>query len=184
MIIVANSFIYNPNNLKVVRHVDKNKLNNYSKIQLSHYSRPNNNFNYFNYYAYKYISTFEYKSKTQLTKLLIANDKTVTVHQYLENSDYLKLLTTSIIFCDYIDCSASNTIVECIATCTPIILNRLPAIVEYLGEDYPLYFDKIYNSETNSYYLTQENLISAYEYFIKLRKCLNIDKTDHIIRNI
>ena len=138
------------------------QINNNSNLQ--NYSRSTNNFNYYNYYAYKYIKQFEYKSKSQLTKLLINNNKTVTVHNYLENNDYLTLLTNNIIFCDYIDCSASNTIVECIATCTPIILNRLPAIVEYLGDDYPLYFDKIYNSETDSYHLTKQDLVSTYNY--------------------
>ena len=149
------------------------KINNNYKLQ--NYSRSSTNFNYYNYYAYKYIKQFEYKSKTQLTKLLINNNKTVTIHNYLENNDYLKVLTNNIIFCDYIDCSASNTIVECIATCTPIILNRLPAIVEYLGDDYPLYFDKIYNSETDTYHLTKEDLVSTYNYFINMHKSLNIN---------
>jgi hypothetical protein len=46
-----------------------------------------------------------------------------------------------VVFVDFIECSAANTIVECMARGNPIIVNRFPSVVEYLGESYPLYFD-------------------------------------------
>ena len=171
-------------NNEIVKEDIKNQLSNLdlqNNIIIStpqnevQYSRCNSDFNYYNYYAFKYIEQFTNKSKTQLNKLLVNNNKSVTVHEYLENSEYLNILTNNIIFCDYIDCSASNTIVECIATHTPIIVNRLPAVVEYLGEDYPLYFDKIYNSETDSFHLTDQNLSDTYNHFIKMKKDNHID---------
>ena len=61
--------------------------------------------------------------------------------QYLENSDYIHLLTTSIGFSFFDDCSASNSILEHIMTHTPLIINRIPPIEEYLGRDYPLFID-------------------------------------------
>ena len=41
---------------------------------------------------------------------------------------------------DLIDASASNTVVECLARGTPLLVNRLPAVEEYLGTDYPLFY--------------------------------------------
>jgi hypothetical protein len=39
-----------------------------------------------------------------------------------------------------VDASAVNTIIECIVRTTPIVVNKHPAVVELLGEKYPLYF--------------------------------------------
>ena len=33
--------------------------------------------------------------------------------------------------------------IECIARATPILVNPIPAVKEYLGKDYPLYFDSL-----------------------------------------
>ena len=38
---------------------------------------------------------------------------------------------------------ANNAVVECIVRNTPLVVNRLPALEEYLGKDYPLFFDRI-----------------------------------------
>lgn len=65
----------------------------------------------------------------------------VEVIDRLSNDRYDELLSRSIVLCELFDASASNTIIEAIARNTPIIVNRHPAAVEYLGEDYPLLFD-------------------------------------------
>ncbi len=57
----------------------------------------------------------------------------------LSNSEYDKLLTENIAFAFLHDSSANNSVIECLARATPIVVNPLPAVVEYLGEDYPLY---------------------------------------------
>ena len=41
------------------------------------------------------------------------------------------------------DSSANNAIIECIARATPILVNPIPAVREYLGEDYPFYFNDL-----------------------------------------
>jgi hypothetical protein len=41
------------------------------------------------------------------------------------------------------DATANNTVVECIVRHTPILVNPLPAVVEYLGTEYPFYFDSL-----------------------------------------
>jgi hypothetical protein len=59
------------------------------------------------------------------------------------NEAYDELLRDSLVLCEYFDASASNTVIECIARETPIVVNRNAAVEEYLGSDYPLYFEDI-----------------------------------------
>ncbi|MGB3765491.1 MAG: hypothetical protein WA947_02945 [Phormidesmis sp.] len=58
----------------------------------------------------------------------------------LSNEDYDRLLTENIAFVALHDASANNTVIECIARATALLVNPLPAVVEYLGEGYPFYF--------------------------------------------
>ena len=64
----------------------------------------------------------------------------VTQLAYLDDRAYDQLLAENIVFLDLYDSSANNAIVECIVRMTPVLVNPLPAVVEYLGEGYPLYF--------------------------------------------
>lgn len=61
----------------------------------------------------------------------------------VSNAEYDALLSSSVVLTEVMDSSANNVIVECIARCTPIVVNRHPAVAEYLGATYPLYFDRI-----------------------------------------
>jgi hypothetical protein len=67
--------------------------------------------------------------------------KSVTLFSTLSNEDYDNLLTNNIVYIKLIDAAAVNTLIECAVRTTPIIINRLPAVVEILGEDYPLYLE-------------------------------------------
>ncbi len=62
---------------------------------------------------------------------------------YVSNADYDLLLSRNLVFVDLYDSSANNAVVECIARATPILVNRIPAVVEYLGEAYPMYFEDL-----------------------------------------
>lgn len=61
--------------------------------------------------------------------------------EFLNNEEYDTLLTENIVFINLVDASAVNTLIECILRNTPIIVNKHPAVVELLGEKYPLYFE-------------------------------------------
>jgi hypothetical protein len=61
----------------------------------------------------------------------------------LDNNDYDVLLSQNIVFLDLYDTSANNAVIECIARGTPLLINRHPATIEYLGEKYPFYFDSL-----------------------------------------
>ena len=60
--------------------------------------------------------------------------------EHLCDEDYDELLSENIVFVNLVDASAVNTIIECVVRGTPIVVNRLPAVVEILGEMYPLYY--------------------------------------------
>jgi polysaccharide pyruvyl transferase WcaK-like protein len=70
-------------------------------------------------------------------------NKEVRMIEYLNNEDYDEILSKYVVFLKLYDASAVNTLIECIVRNTPIIINKLPAVVEYLGENYPLYFVNI-----------------------------------------
>lgn len=62
-------------------------------------------------------------------------------YEFLNDDSYDNLLSNSVVFVDFYDTSANNAIVECIARNTPVVCPPLKAVVDYLGEDYPLYFN-------------------------------------------
>lgn len=60
--------------------------------------------------------------------------------EYVDNNMYDTLLTKNIVFLNLVDGSAINTLLECVIRNTPVIVNRHPAVVEVLGDDYPFYY--------------------------------------------
>ncbi len=77
------------------------------------------------------------------------------------------LLSENIVFIDLFDASANNTVLECIIRNTPIIVNKLPAIIEYLGENYPLFYNNLDEVEN---LITEENILLAHKYLLELQK--------------
>lgn len=78
--------------------------------------------------------------KIELDEMDRANTRII---QHLANDEYDELLSQNIAFLDLYDSSSNNAIVECIARATPLLINPLPGVKEYLGEDYPMYFDNL-----------------------------------------
>jgi hypothetical protein len=89
----------------------------------------------------------------------------VRVISRVSNSEYDKLLAENIVAIKLFDASAVNTINECVVRGTPIIINRLPAVIEILGEDYPLYM-----ADDGTIEITLENLTAAHIHLINLAK--------------
>ena len=94
-------------------------------------------------------------------------NSTVNIISYLENNKFDKLLSENLVFIKLIDASAVNTIIECVVRNTPILVNKLPAVVEILGENYPLYYNDL--DEVNNL-LTMKNIETTYNYLKKLDK--------------
>ncbi len=64
----------------------------------------------------------------------------VEVLPWLADEDYDDLLAANVVFLELLGASANNCVVECITRGTPLLVNPLPAVREYLGDDYPLYW--------------------------------------------
>ena len=83
----------------------------------------------------------------QFSGVSITDDNPIVNLKRLSGTAYDEFLAKTIIFLDLIDASGVTTIVECIVRGTPLLINRHPAVVEYLGEDYPLYFETLSEAE-------------------------------------
>ncbi len=68
---------------------------------------------------------------------------TVRRVSFLSNRRYDRLLSENIVFLDLYDSSANNAIIECIARNTPLLVNPIEPVTEYLGKEYPLYFNSL-----------------------------------------
>jgi len=98
----------------------------------------------------------------------------VTLLDFQINDEYDDLLSENIVYINLVDCSAVNTLLECIVRNTPILVNKHPSVVELLGENYPLYLDDI--SKDEKIVLTLDQIRNTYIYLICLdKKKLNIN---------
>lgn len=113
------------------------------------------------------VDTISRDNKVREVNIKKINLESVEMIDYLEDGGYDELLTKNIVFIDLIGASAVNTVIECIVRNTPIIVNKLPAIVEVLGKNYPLFFDDI-NKVTEL--LSLDNIERAYSYIKSLDK--------------
>jgi hypothetical protein len=73
----------------------------------------------------------------------VANDPGTIKYDYIPDWEYDQVLLENIAFVPLYDASANNVVIECIMRETPLLINRLPAAIEYLGEDYPFFFDDV-----------------------------------------
>jgi glycosyltransferase involved in cell wall biosynthesis len=76
-------------------------------------------------------------------KALAPGPQPVTVLHRVCDEEYDRLLARSVVFLNLIDAGANTTVVECIVRGTPVLINRVGGVSEYLGEDYPLYYTSL-----------------------------------------
>lgn len=106
------------------------------------------------YFANEYLSSYDmellleeregvrmYLKEEEMYKKI----KSVRLEDRKSNKSYDDMLSSSIVLLDLIECSACNVLLECIMGEVPIYVKYHKAISEYLGEDYPLYYDKVSN---------------------------------------
>ena len=77
----------------------------------------------------------------------IAQNSSVTKLGRVSDDEYDRLLEDSVVFLNLIDAPANTTVVECLVRSTPLLINPLPGVVEYLGKDYPFYYSSIEEAE-------------------------------------
>ncbi len=88
----------------------------------------------------------------------------------LTNTEYDKIFKESIIFLDLFDSSANNVVLECIRNNTPLLVRKHPACVEYLGNNYPFYFNTI--NEANSKCNDNKLILKTYLYLKNMDKSI------------
>jgi len=80
----------------------------------------------------------------------------------VSNEEYDRLLSENIVLLWLYDANANNAVIECIARATPLLVNPLLAVVEYLGQEYPLYFTTL--SEAAAKALDPGLILDAHNY--------------------
>ena len=110
------------------------------------------------------------------------NDNYNSVYQitYLSDDDYDDLLSKNIVFLNLIDASACNTLIECIVRNTPIAINKHPAIVEYLGINYPFYYESLDEAMIK---INDISIITKTYYYLKSMDKQNLT-IEHFIKSI
>jgi hypothetical protein len=87
----------------------------------------------------------------------------------VSNEEYDELLATNIVFLELFGAGANNVVVECMVRSTPLLINRLPATVEYLGYDYPLFYSDLYQAAD---LLSGNAIDEAHSYLSEMDKSL------------
>jgi hypothetical protein len=80
----------------------------------------------------------------------------------LPDGEYDELLSRSVVFEHFYDVGACNAVLECMARSTPVLLNRLPALEDYLGARYPLFYRDL--EEAGDFARDDERVAAAHEY--------------------
>jgi GR25 family glycosyltransferase involved in LPS biosynthesis len=100
----------------------------------------------------------------------VSNDDINSVcinNTFLNDEDYIENLCKKIGFCYFYDAAANNSIIEHIMSHTPIIVNKLPGTIEYLGEDYPMFYENIIDNPDK--YLLDREYIQKVSNYLKDR---------------
>lgn len=100
-------------------------------------------------------------------KIKLTMNDSVEVRPTIDIEAYDCLLEDSIILLNLLDAGAVTTVIECLVRGTPILVNRVGGIPEYLGDDYPLYCDTL---EEASRKLQDTQLISLGSEYLKHHK--------------
>ena len=95
------------------------------------------------------------------------------VMEYMGAEQFDRFLARNIVFLSVYDASANNGVLDCLVRHTPILVNDHPAVKEYLGLDYPLYFDGL--AHAARLLREPDRFLAAHEYL--RQSCLH-DRVD------
>lgn len=82
--------------------------------------------------------------------------------EWVSHTYYDQLLSKNLVFINLLDASANNCVIECIVRNTPLLVNRHPAAKEYLGADYPFFYDTL--EEAAKYAEDIDRVKAAHQY--------------------
>lgn len=121
------------------------------------------------------------KYATGLAESILSNWHSVEIISTLPDNGYDQMLTQNIVFLHLVDAAACNTVVECVVRLTPIIVNRLPAVVEILGPNYPGLYDDLAEVPI---ILSQERIIEKMFLYLRDKISKDVFSLDFFARSI
>jgi len=99
-------------------------------------------------------------------QLGLRSNGSVRVLPRIEPAAYEDVLCRSVVFLNLYDAGANTTVVECLVRGTPIVINRLAGVEEYLGADYPLFYDSL--EEAAVLLADEHRLLAGSRYLLEL----------------
>jgi hypothetical protein len=116
------------------------KNNLYIKTRVLPYKKNSSSLDFVNQLR-QHEFNYESESIKEISRWFDSSRGDVEELNALPNDEYDDLFVNNIVYLDLYDSSANNAVIESIARATPILVNPIPAVVEYLGVDYPFYFN-------------------------------------------
>lgn len=93
----------------------------------------------------------------------------------LTNEEYDSFMARSVVLTHLYGAAANNVVVECVARCAPIAVNRLPSVEFYLGKEYPLFYDRL--DEVTRMIEDRARVLAAHEYLASMdRSWLSVER--------
>jgi hypothetical protein len=133
-------------------------------------------------YSQELASTFLQEELEEYDISLTQEEIDSVTITHLSETEYDNMLMSSFVIMDVYDASANNTLIECIAKSIPIFVRKLPAIQEYIGERYPLFFESI--EELEEKLMDHDLIISAHHYLVANAPYRERLTMDYFIRSI
>jgi hypothetical protein len=96
--------------------------------------------------------------------LLQLNDSVVLIDP-VDGQTYDQMITESIVYVKLFDAPANTLVLECLATATPICVNPVGGVMEYLGSEYPLYMN-----DNVDLLLSDDSRLKATHHYLKERR--------------
>ena len=114
------------------------------------------------------VCGFSVPEAPTMNKYIKSPMKDVKHIKRLSNTAYDAMLTNNVVFLDLVDCSAVNTVIECLVRCTPIVVNRHPALEEVLRADYPGFYGTL--EEASAILNSIEAIENCHSHLVRLDK--------------
>ncbi|UII31041.1 glycosyltransferase [Fulvivirga ulvae] len=136
------------------------------------------------------FESFKYLSAPGFEKTALGNeefsksgvsDGNITIYPPVSDKRYDELLSKNIVFADLIDAPANTLVIECLIRATPILINRLPGVEEYLGEEYPFFYNSL---EEANRMLANEALVKETHEYLKKSAKRSLISEDFFIRQL
>lgn len=99
--------------------------------------------------------------------------------EFVDDDEYDNIICTSVVYLKLLETSANNLLCECILYNVPFVANRHPAIIEYCGENYPLFVENFDRFE-----LSYEKTVEAENYLKETEKYRDNLKLDKFLERV